>query len=647
MDNNYDNNYGAPFEGGYGETPQKPFNEKSGTEDAARTEPSAPSETYDYGTPAPSAPSETYDYGTPAPSAPSETCDYGTPAPSAPSQPYDYGTPAPSAPSQPYDYGTPAQRVYPPVQPQQPVQPAPNEQEPAPFRPQQYPNAYDFRPEKPLMKPQEPQTAPRSAAQGEPFDPVEHTAVYQNGSFVSPQQELTTQPQGYYQQPKQPVYDANPYERPQTPFNNPYAAPSAQAFGGAQPPKKKANKGLVIVIIVLSVLLAGSLAGILVLALNSSSRGGIKDDNVSNGFNVPEHDFTFPDSFGELFPQETQPATEEHKESDYSSKTISDYSGLTLEKKPDDAEDNKQYKSDYAFEKVSESVVGVMCYTDKDKSKLDSQGSGIIFTADGYVVTNSHVVGNSKTLYAITVVTSDGKEYNAGVVGYDQRTDIAVLKMDDAKDLKAATFGDSSEITVGEDIIIVGNPGGISYQNSMTKGIVSAVDRDASSRSITKYIQTDAAINPGNSGGPAVNMYGQVIGIASAKIASVSYEGMCFAIPSQTAKTIVDSLMKNGYVTGRVKIGVSGVAVTAEDAANYNLPQGILVESVLPDGPCAETGLAQNDVIVGLDGEKVTSFAEIYNILEKHKEGDKVTLKYWQASSEKEVEEEITLAADE
>ena len=121
---------------------------------------------------------------------------------------------------------------------------------------------------------------------------------------------------------------------------------------------------------------------------------------------------------------------------------------------------------------------------------------------------------------------------------------------------------------------------------------------------------------------------------------------MCFAIPSRTAKTIVDSLMKNGYVENRVKIGITGTTVTASQAASYDVPQGILVQEVSSDGPCASANVRKNDIITGLDGETVKSFSDIYAILEKHKDGDKVTLKYYQSDSGKEVEEEITLAAD-
>ena len=141
-------------------------------------------------------------------------------------------------------------------------------------------------------------------------------------------------------------------------------------------------------------------------------------------------------------------------------------------------------------------------------------------------------------------------------------------------------------------------------------------------------------------------MYGQVIGVASSKIASVTYEGMAFCIPSATVKDIVDSLVKNGYVAGRVKIGITGTAIDLETATYNNLPQGIYVDEVDKDGPCGSTKLAQGDVVTGLDGETITTFSEIYNVLEKHKDGDKVTLKYYQASTGKETEEEITLAAD-
>ena len=319
-----------------------------------------------------------------------------------------------------------------------------------------------------------------------------------------------------------------------------------------------------------------------------------------------------------------------------------------LESKPKDANSNKSYTAESAFDKVSDSVVGIVGYTDEITTVENSatQGSGIILTSDGYVVTNAHVIGNSKTQYLLQVVTSDGKSYNAGVVGYDSRTDIAVLKMDDAKDLKAAAFGNSENIELGEDIIVVGNPGGLDYQNSITKGIVSAVDRKMSSTSLVKYIQTDAAINPGNSGGPIVNLYGQVVGIATAKIVSEKYEGMGFAIPSATAKDIIDTLMKKGYVEGRVKIGITGSNISSTVASAYGIPMGIMVDEISKDGPCYGTELKTDDIITGVDDKEIQSFSDIYEILETHKPGDKIVIKYYRMSDNSTGEVEVTLAED-
>lgn len=423
------------------------------------------------------------------------------------------------------------------------------------------------------------------------------------------------------------------------PQNNAYAPYPPMT---PRPPKKKANAGLIALIVVLCVLLVGSIAGFFVYFMTENSKK--QDDNSSNSYS-----FTMP-NYGYNIPS-TEPTTapvSEHKESDYSDKADANYKGVVLESKPKDADTNKSYTAESAFNKVSDSVVGIVGYTDKITTVENSatQGSGIILTSDGYVVTNAHVIGNSKTQYLLQVVTSDGKSYNAGVVGYDSRTDIAVLKMDDAKGLKAAAFGNSENIELGEDIIVVGNPGGLDYQNSITKGIVSAVDRKMSSTSLVKYIQTDAAINPGNSGGPIVNLYGQVVGIATAKIVSEKYEGMGFAIPSATAKDIIDTLMKKGYVEGRVKIGITGSNISSDVASAYGVPKGIMVDEISKDGPCYGTELKTDDIITGVDDKEIQSFSDIYEILETHKPGDKIVIKYYRMSDQSTGEVEVTLAED-
>ena len=285
-----------------------------------------------------------------------------------------------------------------------------------------------------------------------------------------------------------------------------------------------------------------------------------------------------------------------------------------------------------------------MCYISDDS--VESQGSGIVLTSDGYIVTNAHVIGNSKQEYSIKIVDANGVKYNAGVVGFDSRTDIAVLKIDNAKNLKAAQFGNSDTLKQGDDIVIIGAPGGVDFNNSTTKGIVSALNRDASEKNIVKYIQTDAAINPGNSGGPAVNIYGQVVGIASAKIVDEKYEGMGFCIPSVTAKKIIDELMTNGYVSGRVKIGISGMALSGSEAEMTGVSGGIYVSEVTPGGPCDKAGVKADEVVTAFDGKSIKSFSEIYSLLEEHKPGDKVKIKVYNIENAKEREVEITLQED-
>lgn len=463
--------------------------------------------------------------------------------------------------------------------------------------------------------------------------PVQNNYGGQNVNYggCNPQYQYNPNPQNY-----NPNYQNNRNMPPQYNAYAPYPPMPTR------PPKKKANAGLIALIVVLCVLLVGSMAGFFVYFVSENSKK--QDDNSSNSYS-----FTMP-NYGYNIPS-TEPTTapvSEHKESDYSDKADANYKGVVLESKPKDADTNKSYTAESAFNKVSDSVVGIVGYTDEITTVENSatQGSGIILTSDGYVVTNAHVIGNSKTAYLLQVVTSDGKSYNAGVVGYDSRTDIAVLKMDDAKDLKAAAFGNSENIELGEDIIVVGNPGGLDYQNSITKGIVSAVDRKMSSTSLVKYIQTDAAINPGNSGGPIVNLYGQVVGIATAKIVSEKYEGMGFAIPSATAKDIIDTLMKKGYVEGRVKIGITGSNVSSDVASAYGIPMGIMVDEISKDGPCYGTELKTDDIITGVDDKEIQSFSDIYEILETHKPGDKIVIKYYRMSDQSTGEVEVTLAED-
>ena len=234
----------------------------------------------------------------------------------------------------------------------------------------------------------------------------------------------------------------------------------------------------------------------------------------------------------------------------------------------------------------------------------------------------------------ISVQTEDGKNYDAAVVGYDNRTDIGVISIRTTS-MTPAEFGDSSVLQVGEPVYAIGNPGGTQFYGSMTSGIISAIDRPTSSSEsgyTMECIQHDAAINPGNSGGALVNSYGQVIGINSSKIASEDFEGMGFAVPISVAKSSVDSIMKKGYVSGRAKLGIQYVA--CEDVQNYaiivkknNLPSGSLViAKISSDSAFAGTQVKSGDIIAAVNGKDLKKSTDLSKAVQNAKPGDKMTL---------------------
>ena len=250
-------------------------------------------------------------------------------------------------------------------------------------------------------------------------------------------------------------------------------------------------------------------------------------------------------------------------------------------------------------------------------------GSGVIMTEDGTIMTNAHVVSGAQS---ITVRVMDGTEYEATLLGVDEKTDLAVIKID-ATGLTPAEFGDSSSIVQGEIAVAIGNPLGLAFEGSVTQGIISAVSREieVDGRTMT-YIQTDAAINPGNSGGALVNGSGQVIGINSVKVSSSDVEGLGFAIPISVALPIAEQLTTYGYVTGRPSIGIGGEDVTDYMVYYYRIPRGVLVGLVTPDSGAEAGGVEVGDVIVGLNGVSVSSMDELTNEKDKFSPGDTVTL---------------------
>ncbi len=273
--------------------------------------------------------------------------------------------------------------------------------------------------------------------------------------------------------------------------------------------------------------------------------------------------------------------------------------------------------------------------------QFEGAGSGVIVSADGYIVTNNHVVADAKT---IDVVLATGKSYTATLVGTAPNNDIAVIKIDETN-LPAATIGNSDDLVVGELAVAVGNPLG-DFQGTVTAGIVSSLgrtlvlDENGSLVELRNLIQTDAAINNGNSGGGLFNSYGELIGINVAKASSSSssnatVEGLGFAIPSNTAAPIINSLVNEGYVSGTPSLNISGTSISEQMAQAY---QGDLVAGVwirqIADGSCViAAGMKVGDVITEFGGEQVTSVAELNLVKNRYKAGDEVSVKYYRSGS--------------
>lgn len=280
--------------------------------------------------------------------------------------------------------------------------------------------------------------------------------------------------------------------------------------------------------------------------------------------------------------------------------------------------------------KVSPSVVGIVQYR-SNYFQPTGEGSGIILSEDGYIATNAHVIEDADSL---EVVLSDGKTYQGMVVGFDQKTDLAVVKID-ATGLTAAELGVSGELEVGEKAIVIGNPGGLTYAGSVSEGIISGLNRSlraANDGYTMNFIQTDAAISPGNSGGALVNEFGQVVGINSQKLAKDGYEGIGFAIPIDEALPVLEDLMRYGRVTGRVRLGITAYAVNEYVASVNGVPSGILIDGIESDSTLLAAGVQSGDIITHVEGTPVNSFITLSDLLRDYKPGDRVTMTVFRAS---------------
>ncbi|MHB1453292.1 MAG: S1C family serine protease [Saccharofermentanales bacterium] len=294
---------------------------------------------------------------------------------------------------------------------------------------------------------------------------------------------------------------------------------------------------------------------------------------------------------------------------------------------------------------VGPSIVGIRVSStggDVFSESFSSEASGVIYSEDGYIVTNQHVVAdyldmNGKILSSATIeifIQGEENSYKANLIGYDSATDLALLKIK-ALGLTPAVFGNSDVLKIGQAVIAIGSPGGLKYMGSVTFGIISGMDREVEfdDGTVMSLIQTDAALNPGNSGGALVNTDCQVVGINNAAMDKTTYEGINFAIPANLVVETINNIRKNGYVSGRAWIGI--YALSDEEFSGmqdlYELPAGVFVSDVDEAGPCAQAGVMKSDVITHVDDVAIASLADLRKILNTKKPGDKIVLTVFRA----------------
>lgn len=429
------------------------------------------------------------------------------------------------------------------------------------------------------------------------------------GEYYTPPQQ--NQQSGYYYNP--------PSYKPPTEVEY---QPVVNGTPVDQMPKKKKSKGIIVFLIIMVVSLCVAVAGLAMSLQNSNSQGKQNQGTTQRGDidDADEINSDNGDASASIVGSNEASKTDEYGNltaAGVAQKSMDSCVGITVYTK----QNAFDYFSYYAPEQQKEQEV------------KSGEGSGVIMSeANGktYIITCAHVIADSSKC---TVTLNNGKEYDAEVVGIDSQTDIGVLSIKKTG-LKIAEFGDSKDIEVGETCVAIGCPAGLQFMNSVTQGIVSALDRPVSSAIgySQTCIQVDAAINPGNSGGALFNMQGQVIGINSSKIASTNYEGMGFAVPSNTAVKTANSLIKYGYVAGRAKLGIQYVSLQSYNNASailnaladqgYNDAQGTMVVQEVTDNSDLKGKLNKYDMIVAVDDEVLTSSDVMTSYLSNHSPGD-------------------------
>ena len=287
------------------------------------------------------------------------------------------------------------------------------------------------------------------------------------------------------------------------------------------------------------------------------------------------------------------------------------------------------------------SVASIIC----NLTGSTSTGTGVILSENGYIVTNAHVV---KDAVSVTVQLTDNRQFYAEIIGSDEVSDLAVLRIE-ATDLIPARFGDSGALRVGDTVVAIGDPLGVKFRGTYTDGIVSAINRDVELEGrVMTLIQTNAALNTGNSGGPLINCYGQVIGINTMKIgafaSSSGVEGLGFAIPSTTVKDVVDQLVRQGYVSGRPTLGIQGEALSVFYQQFYRMPAGLYITEVEPGSDAYSVGIQKGDLVLSVGGTRITSYNELRSAIYSYEIGDTVEVVVYRGGQQYLVELTLTEA---
>lgn len=316
------------------------------------------------------------------------------------------------------------------------------------------------------------------------------------------------------------------------------------------------------------------------------------------------------------------------------------YSGLSLA-----GASSEKYASKELFERVSPSIVSIR-RTDGKSGEVLYHGSGIVLTKDGYLLTTAAVVGNSRTAY-LTVSASDGKRYEGRVVGYDSGSDTVVVKID-AKNLRPTEFAKQSTVATGETVTTITGASQDTYCAVMSCGILSAANREITYGSVSglTYYQTDISYQDGDAGGALVNESGQIVGLCvGGEIESFGN----YAVPVEQVRSIVTDLVQKGYRSGKVRLGISGIGLTAAEAKSYGVVQGVVIVSLADDSAFATTEVAVGDIIIKLDNKNVGGMSDVTAILRGHKAGDKIPVTVYRPEDEGEGHEvtvEIVLLED-